>query len=61
VLAAVFVSDMTRTERLFQTVNDWLERVLKRVLPPTIVDRLRLQERTFAEKIDNCSILFVDI
>jgi class 3 adenylate cyclase len=61
VLAAVFVSDMTRTERLFQTVNDWLERVLKRVLPPKIVDRLRLQERTFAEKIDNCSILFADI
>ena len=61
VLAAVFVTDMANTERLFQAVNEWLERVLKRVLPSQIVDRLRLNERTFAETIEECSILFADI
>ena len=61
VLTRIFVADIAEAESRLNRLNVRLEDLLENMLPPSVVDRLRSEGKTFAEGFSECSILFADL
>lgn len=61
VITGVFVADIRRAEQLLGIANNKLETLIENMLPRSISERLRREGRSFADGIEECSILFADI
>ena len=61
VIVNVFIGDLLRLEAKLRGANDQLEEIIGNMLPKVISDRLRREGRSFADSIDQCSVLFADI
>lgn len=57
----VFVADIRRAEQLLALANNKLETLIENMLPPVIAERLRHEGRSFADGVEECSVLFADI
>lgn len=60
-LTGVFVADIRRAEQLLAMANNKLESLIENMLPQPIAERLRREGRSFADGIEECSVLFADI
>ncbi len=61
IIMRTYITDLAEAERRARDANDRSEQLLHSVLPPSIVDRVRLQGTTFTQRVDECSVLFADI
>lgn len=60
-ITRVFITDIRRAEQLLALANNKLESLIENMLPQPIAERLRREGRSFADGIEECSVLFADI
>lgn len=60
-MTLVFVADIRRAEQFLAFANHKLETLIENMLPPAISNRLRQEGRSFADGVEQCSVLFADI
>ena len=56
-----FVIEITKSEEALVSAADKLEGLIGSMLPTQIVERMRIEGRTFADEFTECSVLFADI
>ena len=56
-----YITDLADAERRARDANNRSEQLLRSVLPPSIIDRVRADGTTFTQRVDECSVLFADI
>ncbi len=61
VLLHIFMGDINRMESYLHNTNNRFVGMVSRMFPQAIAERLLSTGNTFAERHDNCSILFADI
>ncbi len=56
-----FINDLVVAEQRVSAANQRSEQLLASVLPPAVARRIRAEGRTFAQRVDDASVLFADI
>ncbi len=60
-LMTIYMGDVGRMENYLHLANNRLVSLLSGMFPKKIAERLLTQRQTFAERYQNCSVLFADI
>lgn len=61
IITRQFVSQIISAEASLTKTADELESLIGKMLPKPIAEKLRIDKKTFAEKFENCSVLFADV
>jgi len=56
-----FIASLADSEARAREANQRTEQLIMNMLPRSVISRVRSEGKTFAQRIDSCSILFADI
>ncbi len=57
----IFIKNILEVEKALYLANDLQKKILEKILPKNIVERLRTEGKGFVDRHINCSVLFADL
>ncbi|MFT4562816.1 MAG: adenylate cyclase [Gammaproteobacteria bacterium] len=61
IILRTYITALAEAEHAARDANHRSEQLLRSMLPPSVVERVRTHGTTFTQRVDSCSVLFADI
>ncbi|MFT4583646.1 MAG: class 3 adenylate cyclase [Gammaproteobacteria bacterium] len=61
IICRTYITALAEAEHAAHDANHRSEQLLNSMLPPSVVERVRMHGTTFTQRVDSCSVLFADI